>query len=56
MDTRALLTLLERKIRASTDPKQKAIDKDIFNILVTMESRISALEKLAEKHTKESEG
>lgn len=55
METRNLLLFLEKKLRNAPDSKQKAIDKDIFNTLVTMEKRIAALEKLVEKYERESE-
>lgn len=55
MESKAILQSLEKKLRSAPDSKQKLIDKDMFNTLVTMEKRISALEKLVEKYEKESE-
>lgn len=56
MESKTILQALEKRLRITPDSKQKTIDKDIFNTLVTMERRISALEKLVEKYKKESEG
>lgn len=46
---KAELLSLEKKLRACPDSKQKVIDKDIFNLLVTMTKRIEELEKEVEE-------
>lgn len=46
---KAALLSLEKKLRACPDSKQKVIDKDIFNLLVTMTKRIEELEKEVEE-------
>ena len=49
---KAELLSLEKKLRACPDSKQKAIDKDIFNLLVAMTKRMEELEKKMEEMNK----
>lgn len=49
---KAALSSLEKKLRACPDSKQKAIDKDIFNLLVAMTKRMEELEKKVEEMKK----
>lgn len=49
---KAALLTLEKKLRACPDSKQKAIDKDIFNLLVAMTKRMEELEKEMEEMNK----
>lgn len=46
---KAELLSLEKKLRACPDSKQKAIDKDIFNLLVAMTKRMEELGKEVEE-------